>query len=155
MIDNLLPEMSQVENPLVKSQVKSFPSTNTRFSSSKSVGKVEKICASAIPNKTKQNTEWAGNTWFSWATQRMKNLCAEKIESGYKLEAALASMSVASMNYWLGHFILEARAISGKEYSPDSVYQLCCGLQQSLRTANRGGINLFEDRNFVVCLMAN
>ena len=87
-------------------------------------------------------------TLNGWVTQRMKNLSIEEIESGYKLEAAFALMSVASMNYWLGRFILEAKAISGKEYSPDSVYQLCCGLQQSLRTADRGDINLFEDSNF-------
>ena len=53
------------------------------------------------------------------------------------------------MNYWLDCFILEARAISGKEYSPDSVYQLCSWLQQSLRNVDRGDINLFEDSNFI------
>ena len=78
----------------------------------------------------------------------MKNLSTEEIESGYKLEAAFASMSVASMNYWLGCYILEARAISGKEYSPDSVYQLCYGLQRSLRNADHGDIYIFEDSNF-------
>ena len=78
----------------------------------------------------------------------MKNLYTEEIESRYKLKAAFASMSVVSMNYWIGRFIFEARANSGKEHSPDSVYQLCCGLQQSLRNADRGNINLFEDSNF-------
>ena len=97
-------------------------------------------------------------TWFSWATQQIKNLSTEEIESGYKLEAAFASISVVSINYWLGCFILEARTIFGKEYSPDSVYQLFCGLQQSLRNTGRGDINLFEDSNssnFMVCLMAS
>ena len=78
----------------------------------------------------------------------MKNLSSEEIESGYKLEAAFASMCVVSMYYWLGCFILEARTIPGKEYSPDSVYQLCCGLQRSLQNANCGDINLFENNNF-------
>ena len=72
IIYNLLLQTSQeVENQLVKSRIKSSPSqgsTNTRFSAPKSTGEVEKIHASAIPNKTKQNTEWAENTWFSWAT---------------------------------------------------------------------------------------
>ena len=57
-------------------------------------------------------------------------------------------MSVPALNYWLGRFILEVRSMSGKEYSPDSVYQLCCGLQWSLRNANRADINIFEDSNF-------
>ena len=59
---------------------------------------------------------------------------------------------------WPSHFILEARAISGKEYSPDSVYQLFCGIQQSLRNVDRGDINVFEDSNssnFMVCLTAS
>ena len=47
MIDNFLLQASQeVENQLVKPRVKSFlshGSTNTRFSSPKSAGKVEKI----------------------------------------------------------------------------------------------------------------
>ena len=152
IIDNVLLQASQeVESQLVKFQVKSSPSPgsiNTRFSSPKSASEVEKVRASAIPYKTKQNTEWAEKAWFSLAMQRVKNLSTEEIESGYKLEAAFASMSVVAMNYWLGRFILEARAISGKEYSPDSVYQLCCGLQRSLRNADCGDINLFEDSNF-------
>ena len=45
----------------------------------------------------------------------MKNLSTKQIESGYKLEGALASKSVVFINYWLGHFILKVRAISGKE----------------------------------------
>ena len=62
----------------------------------------------------------------------MKNLSTEGIESGYKLEAAFAPMSIVSMNYWLGCFILEVRAISGKEYTVILIvyiYQFCCGLQ--------------------------
>ena len=51
--------------------------------------------------------------------QWMKNLSTEEVLSGYKLEAAFASINVVSMN---GHFILEARSISGKENNPDSVY---------------------------------
>ena len=58
------------------------------------------------------------------------------------------SMSIVAMNYWLSCFILEARAISGREYGPDSLYQLCCGLQRSLRNANHADINIFEDSNF-------
>ena len=84
----------------------------------------------------------------NWTMQRMKYLSTEEIESAYKLEAAFASMNEVSMNYWLGHFILEVSAISGKEDSPDSVYQLCNGLQWSFRNGDCGDINSFEDSNF-------
>ena len=69
----------------------------------------------------KQNrklNEWIKLSWFSWAIQQVKNLSIEEIESGYKLALVFASMSITSINNWLGHFTLEARTISGKEYSP-------------------------------------
>ena len=39
--------------------------------------------------------------------------------------------------FWLQGFVLEVRT------SPDSLYQLCCGLQRALRNANQY-INQFE-----------
>ena len=131
----LLQASQEFVNQVVKSRVKSSPSqgsTNIRCSSPKSASEVEKIQALATPNKTKQNTEWVEKTWFSWATQWMKNLSTEGIERGYKLEAVFAPMSIVSMNYLPGCFILEVRTISGKEYTVVLIvyiYQLCCGLQ--------------------------
>ena len=72
-IDNLLLQASQeFEN-------QEGSSTNTRVSSPKSASDVEKVRTSAIPNKTKKNTEWAEITWVSWAMQRAKNLSMEEI----------------------------------------------------------------------------
>ena len=126
------------------------------FSSPKSASKVESVLNSAIPKKTMQNTEWAEKTWFLWATQRLKNLSTEEIQSGHKLEVTMISMRVPALNYWLGRFIFEVRTMSGKEYSPFSVYQLCCELQRSLRNADCGDINIFKDSkvtslSFEVC----
>ena len=53
------------------------------------------------------------------------------------------------MNHWLGKFVLELRTKSGKEYCPDSLYQLCCGLLRSLREANRAEVNILEDPEFI------
>ena len=57
----------------------------------------------------KQNrklNEWIKPSWFSWTIQLVKNLSIEEIESGYKLAVVIASMSITSMNNWLGHFTL-------------------------------------------------
>ena len=62
--------------------------------------------------------------------------------------AEFATMSVPAMNHWLGKFVLEVRTKRGKEYCPDSLYQLCCGLLRSLREANRAEVNLLEDPEF-------
>ena len=115
---------------------------NTRFATPKSTSDVEMVLNSAVPKKKRLNIEWAEKTWCIWATQRVKNLSTEDKESGFKLEVMFASMSVLAMNYWLGCFILEARTMSGKEDSPGSVYQLICGLQRSLKNADRADINL-------------
>ena len=47
-----------------------------------------------------------------WAREQVKRLSTKEVGSGYKLEVMFASMSVAAMNYWLSHFILEARVRS-------------------------------------------
>ena len=37
--------------------------------------------------------------------------------------------------------------MNGKEYSPDSLYQICCGLHRSLKDNNRSE-NIFDDAEF-------
>ena len=71
----------------------------------------------------------------------------EELENNHELDTKLTSMSTEPMNYWLGKFLLEVRTVNSKEYSPDSLYQLCCGLHRNLRD-NRSGLNVFEDAEF-------
>ena len=80
---------------------------------------------SAVSKKTRQNTDWAERTWCSWASHRLKNMSQEEMENGHELDTKLMSMSTESMNYWLGKFLLEVRTVNSKEYSLDSLYQLC------------------------------
>ena len=56
-------------------------------------------------------------------------------------------MSDESIAYWLQRFVLEARKANGEHYSPDSLYQLCCGLQRALRDFDRE-IIFFEQFTF-------
>ena len=75
----------------------------------------------------------------------MEKLSPEELEKGYELDTKFANMNVASMNYWLRKFILEVRSVNGKEYSPDSLYQVCCGLHRSLKDNHRSEVNIFDD----------
>ena len=77
----------------------------------------------------------------------MENLSADEVGSGHALEKTFVLMKVEAVNYWLCQFIPEARTMSGKKYNSDSVYQLCCGLQWSVKNTDRVG-NLFEDSAF-------
>ena len=44
--------------------------TGERVKSAKAVEKVQK---SAVPKKTRLNTEWAERTWHNWALYRLEN----------------------------------------------------------------------------------
>ncbi len=57
-------------------------------------------------------------------------------------------MSSLAVNYWLQRFALEVRKVSGEHYSPDSLHQICCGMQRALRAAGRVGVNFFDSRVF-------
>ena len=129
----------------VNSEANDTSANTTRFASPKSSKSVEEVRKSAIPKKTRQNTEWTERTWHSWAKQRIEKLSPEELEKGYELDTKFANMNVASMNYWLRKFILEVRSMNGKEYSPDSLYQVCCGLHRSLKDNHRSEVNIFDD----------
>ena len=52
-------------------------------------------------------------------------------------------MSDESIAFRLQRFVIEARRANGEHYCPDSLYQLCCGLQRALRDSDRD-INIIE-----------
>ena len=52
------------------------------------------------------------------------------------------------MNFWLCRFVVEARKKNGSNYPPNSVYQLCCGLNRGLIAADRGDVKMFDDSRF-------
>ena len=76
----------------------------------------------------KKSTEWCVRVWRDWVNQRLSNLLQSEISSGHHLQEDLAGMSVESMNFWLSWFVLEVRWRDCKEYPPNSLYQICCGL---------------------------
>ena len=131
-----------------KERASAVMKSSTRYGSPKSNKAVEKARKSAVPKKTSLNTEWAEKTWRDRAVYRQENLSQEDIDSRLELCSDFATMSVPAMNHWLGMFVLEVRTKSGKEYCPDSLYQLCCGLLRSLREANCAEVNLLEDSEF-------
>ena len=144
-----MPVPSSSSYASVSSEITGDKSGNsTRFASPKSSRDVEEVRKSAIPKKTRQNTEWAERTWHVWAKHRVEKVSPEELEKRYELDAKFASMNVAAMNYWLSKFILEVRSSNSDEYSPDSLYQICCGLHRSLKDNKRSEVNIFVDAEF-------
>ena len=44
--------------------------------------------------------------------------------------------------------MLETRKSNGEHYSPDSLHQICCGLQRAIRAAGNTDINFFDGKEF-------
>ena len=75
----------------------------------------------------------------------MEKLSIDEAGSGHVLQKKnICTYEGGSYELLLCRFILEVRAMSGKEYNPDS---LCCGLQWSVKNTDQV-INTFEECAF-------
>ena len=59
------------------------------------------------------NSEWVEKMWRDWALYRLENLSQDEMGSVYELLSEFTTMSVLTMNYWLGKFVLEGQQMSG------------------------------------------
>ena len=69
------------------------------------------VCSS--PKMMRLNSEWVEKTWRDWALYRLENLSQDEMGSVYELLSEFTTMSVLTMNYWLGKFVLEGQQMSG------------------------------------------
>jgi len=63
------------------------------------------------------------------------------------------------LNYWLSILVVEVRKKKdpGSVYPPNTLYQLCCGLQRHMRENDQPDLNVFTDpafKHFQDCLDA-
>ena len=119
--------------------------STSRFANPVSSSDVEAVKTSRIPKKTQANTLWATKLWQEWACFRVKNILPD--ETGHILDSNVEKMELADVSFWLQRFVLEVRKSNGESYSPDSLYQLCCGIQRALREAGHD-VNIFEQFQF-------
>ena len=140
--DKVPSEPSQQGNPAVIVQ------ESSRFAGPVSSTYVEAVKTLRIPKKTQANTLWATKLWQEWACSRIKNISPD--ETGHALDNDVVKMELADVSFWLQRFVLEVRKSNGDVYSPDSLYQLCCGIQRALREAGHD-VNIFEQFQFAQC----
>lgn len=95
-----------------------------------------------------KNTNWALQIWQQWATERLRVPMELGDDDHFPLEVDITKMTAIAINYWLQRFLVEARKGNREHYSPDSLHQICCGLQQALRAAGNADINLFDGKEF-------
>lgn len=75
---------------------------------------VEKAKESAIPEKTRKDTEWCMRIWQQWRSQRESSSQAVTIPP-------IISIDKDQLQYWLCRFVLEVRKVKGECYPPETV----------------------------------
>ena len=86
-----------------------------------------------------------GAIWHVWARYRKSISPTEQEEIQNDLKEKLNKMSVAAFNFWLCKFVIKAKRKDVKPYSPDTLYQICCGLLQLLKEADRAKVHILTD----------
>ena len=107
-----------------------------RFATFKTDADVEAAQASATPLNTTKSTNWAVKIWREWTTHRRKHCYAVNCPPHILL------CTRHQLNQWLSKFVLEVRRQDGEPYPPQTLYQICCGLQRYVR-------ELHPDFNFM------
>ena len=88
----------------------------------------------AVPPKTENATKWAIRTWNAWAAQRIISVEEQQFSCITDISAIkIEEMSEQQLIYFIPRFILEVRKKNCEEYSPNSVYQMVCGLQRQIK----------------------
>ena len=103
----------------------------------------------AKPANTRNSTDWATTVWIEW-TEYRRSVAEEDICESELPSPLINQLTKTELNYWLSHFILEARRCNGDMYPPNTLYQICCGLQRAIRETNPSW-NLFTDPEFREC----
>ena len=122
---------------------------STRFAPIVSDEEVKAMRVRAIPKNTRKTTNWANTVWIDWAEYRQRIAKEDEEESSFP-SALINQMTKTELNYWLSHFVVEVRRKDGELYPPNTLYQICCGLQRTTRETNphRDIIVGLRDRGF-------
>ena len=146
-----IPPLSLQRKPTVEPEIAEVQdranNQTSRFACPVSSNYVDAVKKSSIPKKTQANTLWATKLWDNWAAFRVKSILPEETAVGCVLDSDVVKMKLPDVSFWLQRFVLEVRKSNGDVYSPDSLYQLCCGIQRALRDAGQD-VNIFEQFQF-------
>ena len=110
---------------------------------------LEKRKYSRIPENTKMSTGWAVRVWKDWTAEQNSKV-KTSVSTEKTLIANILPNTDDDVNKWMAKFVVEIRKKEelGKCYPPNSLYQLCCGLQRFIRNNGRPALNLFQDARF-------
>ena len=110
---------------------------------------LEKRKDSRISENTKMSTVFAVRVWKYWAAERNSKV-KTSVSTEKTVNANILANTDDEINKWMAKFVVEIRKKEEPRMCnpPNSLYQLCCGLQRFIRNNGRPALNLFEDARF-------
>ena len=114
------------------------------FANPKSTEEVNNMRTTAVPKKTKANTEYCMRIWGAWWKER---IARDESEADLEGDIPLTQMDKKVMKCWLTLFVLEVRKQNGTEYPPNTLHHIVCGIMRYLRQ-NGMNIDFYQDPEF-------
>ena len=84
--------------------------TERVYGSRKSEKDIKRSMECGVPEKTRNQTNWAIKVWTEWATSRNKKLLPDEAPFNCEIE----TLSAQLINFWLCRFVLEIRRRDGE-----------------------------------------
>ena len=76
------------------------------------------------------------NDWASWGNEVNDiSLGNEKFKD---VPTDFDRMGEEELGFWMSRFVLEIKRIDGKEYPPDTIYQIVCAIQRHCNDRSSG-----------------
>ena len=104
-----------------------------------------------IPPNTKKATSWAVRVWNEWSAERNSLPISSRQEDEFVVAPVaeiLHTVCDYELCFWLSKFVHEIRKQDGTYYPPNTLYQICFGVQRYLRQNGFAGLNIFQDSQY-------
>ena len=113
-----------------------------KFATPKSDNEVAEARKAGVPAKTRKDTDWCFSIWEEWRNYRS--------ETTKTPIPPMILLDKAGLNYWLSRFILEVKKKGDppREFPPNTLHHICCGLQHYLRWNGKPDTDFFSDPAF-------
>ena len=93
----------------------------------------------AVPKTTQRDTTWCISLWNEWRDDRNSR-------SEEQVPSDICALSPEELRRWLSRFVLEVRKMDGKEYCPDTLYHIVCGVMRFLRQNGKPEVDLLKEQ---------
>ena len=109
-------------------------------------GEVEERNRERIPQNTRKSTAWHTRVWDEWALERNSLPLEQRKADDFTVVPeydTLYTLYDFELCFWLSKFFHEIKKKDGSEYPPNTLYQICAGLQRALRENGLPELDIF------------